>query len=181
MTAEQLGVLALAAVIVFWMVGAYNRLVRMRQAIVTAWGQFEQQLQRRAAALPALLDPLGEPLQAERATLEAAAAAEAQVQAAAARMRAKVLVPDSAAAVASAIAMLDSALMRLRALLDQHLELRERAPIAAALRELHDVDLRLAFARQLHNDAAKAYEAAARQWPTALLARVYGFGPAGRL
>jgi hypothetical protein len=49
------------------------------------------------------------------------------------------------------------------------------------LRELHAVDLRLAVARHLYNDAARAYEAAARQWPTALLARIYGFSRAGRL
>jgi LemA protein len=181
MTTEQIGALALAAVVVFWMVGAYNRLVRLRQAMVSAWVQFDQHLQRRAVALPALLEPLDEPLAAERATLEAAGAAEAQVQAAAARMRLKPFEPASAAAMVGAIAQLDSALVRLLALLDQHPTLREDGPIAAALRELHDVDLRLAFARQLHNDAAVAYETAASQWPTALLSRLYGFGPAGRL
>jgi LemA protein len=181
MTTGQLVALALAAVIVFWMVGAYNRLVRLRQAIGAAWGQFDQHLQRRAVALPALLDPLALPLQTERATLEAAAAAEAQVRTAAARMRARPLQPENAAEVAGAVAQLDSALVRLLALLDQHPALREHEPIAAALRDLHDVDQRLAFARQLHNEAAGCYEAAARQWPTALLAYLYGFGPAGRL
>jgi LemA protein len=181
MTAEQIGALALAAIAVFWMVGAYNRLVRMRQAIVAAWAQFEQHLARRALALPGLLQPLGDSLHAERATFDAAAAAEAQVQAAVARMRARPLEPQGAAALTGAIGQLDSALTRLLALLDQHPALREQDPIAAALRELHDVDLRLAVARHLFNDAAQAYEAAARQWPTALLARIYGFGPAGRL
>jgi LemA protein len=88
---------------------------------------------------------------------------------------------DAAAGLAGAAAQLDSTLTRLLALLDQQPELRAEPAVAAGLRELHDVDLRLAFARQLFNEAVQAYNAAARQFPTRLLTRMYGFGTAGRL
>jgi LemA protein len=40
---------------------------------------------------------------------------------------------------------------------------------------------RLAFTRGRFNEAVQAYNDAARQFPTRLLTRLYGFGTAGRL
>ena len=86
---------------------------------------------------------------------------------------------EAASGLAGALAQLDSTLARLLALLDQQPDLRAEPAVAAGLRELHDVDLRLAFARQLFNEAVQTYNAAARQFPTRLLTRLYGFGTAG--
>jgi LemA protein len=85
------------------------------------------------------------------------------------------------ARLVAALAQLDSALTRLLALLDQQPALRDSAEVATFRRELHDVDLRLAIARQLYADAAAAYGAAAHQWPTALLTRTFGFADPGLL
>ena len=46
---------------------------------------------------------------------------------------------------------------------------------------LEELEPRLGFARQLFNDAAQAYNDAARQFPTRLLTHLFGFGTAGRL
>jgi LemA protein len=54
-------------------------------------------------------------------------------------------------------------------------------PVAEALRALQELEPRLAFARQLFNDAAQAYNEAARQFPTRLLTHLFGFGTAGKL
>ncbi len=181
MSAEQIVTLLAAAVLVFWMVGAYNRLVRLRNAIGAAWAQHDAQLQRRAVALPTLLASLAAPLAAEQSALDAVAAAQQQASAAAAALRAAPVNAPAASALVLAMAKLDSGLAPLLALLDQHPALRAQPEVSASLLELHDVDLRLAFARQMFNDAAQAYDSAARQWPTRLLARLYSFGAAGRL
>ncbi|HEY6133161.1 MAG TPA: LemA family protein, partial [Rubrivivax sp.] len=65
-----------AAVLVFWMVGAYNRLVRLRNGIGAAWAQVDKQLNRRAQALPVLLAALREPMSAEGPALDAVAVAQ---------------------------------------------------------------------------------------------------------
>lgn len=173
--------LAVAAVLVFWMVGAYNRLVRLRNDIGAGWAQFDAQLQRRALALPQLLAPLEAAMQAERPALEAVRVAESAVRQAADGLRSSPVQPDRAVALMVGLAQLDSALARLLALLDQHPELRALDDVASALRELHDVDLRLAFARQLFNTACEAYNEALDQFPTRLLAGFFRFSPAGRL
>jgi LemA protein len=166
-SAGQVATLLGAAMLVFWMVGAYNRLVRLRNGI--------------GEALPALLGALREPMAAERPTLESVESAQQQVQAACDVLRAAPVRAEGASALVGAVAQLDSTLARLLALLDQRPELRAEPAVATGLRELHDVDLRLAFARQLFNEAGQTYNAAARQFPTRLLTRLYGFGTAGRL
>jgi LemA protein len=181
MTSGQVATLLGAAVLVFWMVGAYNRLVRLRNGIGAAWAQIDGQLQRRAQALPALLGALQEPMAAERPTLESIESTQQQVRAAVDARRAAPVRAEAASALAGALAQLDSTLARLLALLDQQPDLRDEPAVASGLRELHDVGPRLAFARQLFNDAVQAYNAAARQFPTSLLTRLYGFGTAGRL
>ena len=181
MSSGQVFTLLGAAVIVFWMVGAYNRLVRLRNDIGAAWAQIDKQLGRRAQALPVLLAALREPMGAEGPALDAVAAAQQHLQSAADALRPGPVQADAATALAGASVRLDATLARLLALLDQHPALREDAVVAKSLRELHDADLRLAFARQLFNDAGLVYDRAARQFPTRLLSRLYNFSAAGRL
>ena len=78
------------------MVGAYNRLVRLRGAIGAAFAQLDAQLDRRARELPALLTALRGPLPAERATFDAVDTAQAAVQAAAQSLRAAPVRRDGA-------------------------------------------------------------------------------------
>jgi len=167
---------------VFWMVGAYNRLVALRSAIGSAWAQLDEPLQRRRDALQALVEALRPPLAEDGAALDALQGATLQVQAAAEALRARPVAAPLAAALVTAEEVLSTALARVVALLEHHPQLRDDTPeVAQPLQALKELEPRLAFARQLFNDAAQAYNAAARQFPTRLLTRLYGFGTAGRL
>lgn len=177
----QIVAIVAAALLFFWMVGAYNRLVRHRNGIGRAWAQFDEQLQRRADALPLLIAALEGPLAAERGSLDAVSSAQRQVQLAADAMRAAPFASENATALVAAMGQLDSALTRLLALLDQQPSLEGFEPVAATRRELHDSELRLAFARQRFNDGAQGYDAAIAQLPTRLIVGFFRFGPAGRL
>lgn len=181
MSAGQLAVVLVAAVLVFWMLGAYNRLVSLRNAIGTAWQQVDAALAHRAAAVSPLVAALRVSLADEGAALDALLTGHAQVAAAADALRVRPVLAEPAAALVGAEAAMVSASTRVLALLDLHPTLRdgpEVAPHAAALREAQP---RLAFARQLFNEAVQAYNDAARQFPTRILVRLYGFGTAGRL
>lgn len=181
MSSTQLVVLGVAAVIAFWMVGAYNRLVELRNAIGTAWTQIDREMLRRRDALLPLAGALRGPLPEEQGTFDAVLAAQAQVQAAAEGVRGRVVSARGVAALATAESVLGSALARLRALVSQHAEIAERDDIARWLLELHEAEHQLAFARQLFNAGGQAYDRALRQFPTRLLRRVFGFEAAGRL
>jgi LemA protein len=170
-----------AALVGFWMLGAYNRLMRLRNAVIQAWQPVEAQLQRRATALPELVAALRSPLASEHRALDAVLAQQAQVVASTARLKAKPLLEEAAQALVAAMSGLDASLARVLALMEQHAELRGEASLATLRRELHDTDLRLAMARQNFNDAAESHDTAVLEWPTQALARLYGLAAAGRL
>lgn len=181
MSAEQLALLALAAVLVFWMVGAYNRLVALRNVIAGAWVGINETLQQRGEVVAPLLLALHEPLAAEHGALEALRSSHGQAQAAAAEMKVR---PLSAAAVAgwrSAESALASASSRVLALLEQHADLRAAPAVAGAVATWHGAESRLAYGCQVFDSAVGAYNEATGQLPTRWLLRLFGFAPAGRL
>jgi LemA protein len=173
--------LLVGALLVFWAIGAHNRLVGLRNAISAAWAQLDEPLARRRDTLPLLLAALREPLPAARDVVDAVAAALAQNQAAGDMLRARPAQHSAAASFSAAEGVLALALARLLAVLEPEPALRQREDIAAALRTLHEADLRHAFARQRYNDAVAAYNAALRQRPTRWLAGLFSFAPAGAI
>jgi len=181
MSTQQLLLIAAAALLVFWMLGAHNRLVELRNAIIAAWAQVDEPLQRRAATLPPLVAALRFHLPEEQGALDAVLAAQTPLQQAAGALRARPALAPRAAALAGAEASLQAALSRLLALLEQRSELAAADDLAPHIAELRDATQRLAFARQLFNDAVGRYNEAARQFPTRLLSALFGFGAAGTL
>jgi LemA protein len=181
MSLGLLAALVAAAILVFWMLGAYNRLVALRNAIGAAWQQVDEALARRATAVVPLVTALRAPLAAEGAALDALLAGQAQVTAAADALRERPVRPEATAALVRAESAMSSAGARVLALLDLDAALRDREEVAPLVAQWRESEPRLAFARQLFNEAVQAYNDAAAQWPTRLLVPVYGFGPAGRL
>ncbi|RVT52446.1 LemA family protein [Rubrivivax albus] len=181
MTGGQMAALAVAAVLVFWMVGAYNRLVGLRNKVGAAWQQVDEALQRRGEAVAPLVAAVRDGLVGEGAALDALLTAQAQVAAAADGLRPRPVIADAAQVLVRAEALMAAASARVLALLDLQAELRASDAVAPHVQALRDAEPRLAFVRQLFNDAVQAYNDAARQWPTRLLTRLFGFGTAGRL
>jgi LemA protein len=178
---EQIVVLAIAGVLVFWIVGAYNRLVALRSAIVAAWAGVEQTLNRRGEVVAPLVQALRVPLAAEQGTLDALLALHGQAGAAAQAMRERPLAASSASAWVLAETALAAAASRVLALLDQHAELRAGEPVAALVATWREAGARLDFMQQAYDAAATAYNEAAAQAPTRWLLPFFRFAPAGRL
>ena len=173
--------LGLLAVLGLWMLGVYNRITALRAAILVAWAQVELALGARAQGLSALLAAVAEPLTSETAAVEAVAAAQAQVLAATDALRRRPVAQDTVADLSKADAVLAAVMVRLVALVEQQVALRADPAVLAPLAMLRDLPQRLVFARQMFNDAGRAYNAATRQFPTRLLGSLFGFGQAGRL
>jgi LemA protein len=170
-----------AALLLFWALGAYNRLVELRNAIAEAWTQAAEALERRSEALVALLQALHAPLGAEAGALEALAAAQEQAARAAAQMNARPLQPPHASAWLDAESRLNAAATRVFALADAAGLAAQEPGVAEATARWRESSARLAYARQRFNDTADAHDAALHAFPTSLLVRLFGFGPAGRV
>jgi len=173
--------LAGGAVVVFWMLGAYNRLVRLRNAIGGAWQQVESLLRRREAAASALVAALRQPLADESVALDTWLTTQAQLGAAREALSARPVDGAAAEQLLRADVATAAAQARVLSLLDLQPALRDGEAVSPWLGELREAEARGGFARQLFNEAVADYNSAARQYPTRLLARLYGFGTAGRL
>lgn len=171
----------LAAMLFFWGVGGYNRMMRLRNAIGTAYGQLDGLLVQRAQLCARLLEQLRPLLQNEQATFDALENAQGEAQAAANAVRAKPYAADPVAALAVAAAVHAAALTRLMSLVEHHGALAEHPEVFALVDELKMVERQRAFARQLFNQAVGVYNEAVQQFPTRLLASFFGFGEARSL
>ena len=94
--------LVVALLVMFWAIGAFNRLTRLKNAIANAFGQIDVQLKRRHDLVPNLVEVAKGYLAHEAATLEAVIKARGQAQGAAAAVRAEPANASAMGALAAA-------------------------------------------------------------------------------
>ena len=181
MSAINLIFIALVAVIIFWAVGAYNRLVRLKNVIANAFGQIDVQLKRRYDLIPNLVEAAKKYLQHERDTLEAVTLARNQARAASDAVRSRPASAQAVTALAAAEQALDGSLGRLFAVAEAYPELKADQTIRELTEELTSTENKVTFARQAFNDAVLDYNNAQGQFPAVVLARVFGFMPSAML
>jgi len=168
-------VLALSAVLVFWAVGAYNRLMQLKNQVANAFGQIDVQLKRRYDLIPNLVEVARKYVQHEAETLEAVIAARQQAQSAERTAAANPLNAGALGALAGAEQMLGGALGRLFAVVEAYPELKADESLRDLYEELTHTENRIGFARQAYNDQVLEYNDAALHFPTIVVARLLGF------
>jgi LemA protein len=177
MSTSNLAFLAVAAVLIFWAVGAYNRLVRLKNTIANAFGQIDVQLKRRYDLIPNLVEAAKKYLQHEQTTLEAVISARNQARSASDKLRSHPGKADAVIALAAAEQALDGSLGRLFAVAEAYPDLKADQTIRELSEELTSTENKVGFARQAYNDAVLDYNNAQGQFPALLIARAFGFGP----
>ncbi len=177
MSLQTIVSLTLLAMLVFWAVGAYNRLVRLKNVIANAFGQIDVQLKRRYDLIPNLVEAAKKYLAHEQATLEAVIAARNQARSASDAVRSRPGQAEAVIALAAAEQTLDGSLGRLFALAEAYPDLKADQTIRELSEELTSTENKVGFARQAYNDAVLDYNNAQGQFPALLLARAFGFVP----
>lgn len=175
MTTTQIVGWAGAAVLLFWAVGAYNRLVRLRGAIVRQFAPVDEQFRARHALLLQQLDMLGSLLVNAAPRIEVLRAASLQVVAACAHARQR---PGATGAVTS-LRLADEILGEARARLP--VPSAPGSDLAALNTQLQSSDAMLAFARRQFDEAVVEYNRSVTQFPTLLLVSLFGFRSAATL
>jgi LemA protein len=163
--------LVILAVIVLWVISAYNTLIRLKNAVFNAWKQIDVQLKRRYDLIPNLVETVKGAMQFERDTLEAVVKARNQA----------IQVNQSNAGVGSVAAaetQLTGALHRLLAVVEAYPQLKATGNVAQLQEELTSTENKIAFARQLYNDTATQYNTKQMQFPTNLVAGLAKATPA---
>lgn len=153
-------------VIVLFAIGAYNRLVSLRNQVQNAWKQIDVQLKRRHDLIPNLINTVKGAMNFERGTLEAVVAARNTAIAASNS--------GSVPATAAAETQLTGALSRLLAVVEAYPDLKATGNVAQLQEELTATENKIGFARQLYNDTATQYNTAQQTFPTMLFAGMAG-------
>src|SRR5512140_1554031 len=159
--------LALVAIVVFWIVGSYNRLVGLRNQVQNGWRQIDVQLKRRHDLIPNLVNAVKGSMDFEQNTLTAVMDA-----------RAKALAATSPADAAQKEGQLTQALGRLFAVAEAYPTLKSNDNVKMLQEELSSTENKIGFARQFYNDIATKFNTAQQGFPTNLFAGMFGFKPA---
>ncbi len=158
-------IVVIVALVLFIVVGAYNKLVALDQRADQSFADIDVQLKQRHDLIPNLVETVKGYAGHERATLEAVTAARSAATSA-----------TSVNDKVQAENMLTGALGRLFALSEAYPDLKANTNFLELQRELSDIENKLAAARRFFNNAVSEFNAVRRQFPTVVFAGMVGFG-----
>ena len=181
MSSAAIVAIAVTAVLGFWMLGAYNRLVRLRQTLAAAFALVDAQLRLRHELLAELIDTASAALADTPEAVAALEAARLQTRIAADRAARRPASAGRLASLALAEQVLRTALSRLVTLVQARPALRSDARLREALKKISATQTRLAAERHTFNAIVLDYNRSVRQFPTRLAAAIFGFRAAGPL
>jgi len=146
-------------------IAVYNRLIRSRNRVDTAWSDIDVQLQRRHDLIPRLVTAVDQYAKYERATLEAVT--ELRVEAMSqADVRARGKVEEK----------LSAGIERLIALAENYPDLKANENFLQLQGELVETEDYLQFARRYYNGSVRDYNTMTESVPSNIVAGMFGFG-----
>ncbi len=173
------------ALIGFWIVGAYNRLVRLRSAINAAFGPLDAQIRQRHELLSRWIAEVRLLFDHSPQQIDAVATVADQLLAACEETRKRPSAQPVVGVLREAEQSLAAARGKLLADLPAHLNQPTLSGSSAEMLALGDqilaVESTLSFARQQFNAAVDEYNQALTEFPTTLIIGLFGFQAAGNL
>jgi len=160
--------LIVVALLVFWAIASYNRLVGMRNQVLNGWRQIDVQLKRRHDLIPNLIETVKGYAAHERGTLEGV------VQARNAAIQARSEGPEQQAQAEN---VLTGALKSLFALAEAYPDLKANQNFLSLQEELTSTEDRIAYLRQFYNDSVLKYDNKLETIPSNLIAGMFNFAP----
>jgi LemA protein len=160
-------VVLIVALVAIWIVFAFNRLVRLRNQVRTAWADIDVQLTRRHDLVPQLVS-----------SVKAYAGHEQSVLQAVTELRSQAVALRSPARLGEVESALEQALARLFALREAYPDLKASENFAQLQRDLVKVEEHLQYARRFYNGAVRDYNDAVQRVPDVIIARSFHFSDA---
>lgn len=156
--------LAAALILVAWVVFVFNRLVRLRNLVHTAWADIDVQLMRRHDLVPQLVSAVQGYAAHEKGLLQAVT-----------ELRAEAVATTSPARLGAVETSLEQALSRLFALREAYPDLKASDNFAQLQQQLVEVEDHLQYARRFYNGAVRDYNTSTQRLPDVVVARSFGF------
>jgi LemA protein len=171
-----IGVLAVIAFAAMAMVGRYNDMVGLEEGIDGAWGDVQNQYQRRADLIPNLVETVKGYASHERETLEGVISARARATQVSTEITPEMLNdPAILQKFQGAQDQLSSALARLMVVVERYPDLKANQNFLALQDELAGTENRITVSRRRFNEAVQGYNATIRRFPATIIAGMFGF------
>lgn len=156
--------LGIVAAIAFWIVLAYNGLVRLKNRVEEAWSDIDVQLKRRYDLIPNLVN-----------TVKGYAAHESGVFEKVTEARSRAMSAGTAGDKAQAENMLSSTLKSLFAVAEAYPELKANQNFLALQQELSDTENKIQAARRFYNGNVMELNTKIETFPTNVIAGMFNF------
>ena len=168
--------IAIVLILIFFVIGQYNGLVKLRNRYRNGFAQIEVQLKRRYDLIPNLIETAKTFMSHERETLEAVIVARNAAQSACSKVTNAEA--DAVGTLAAAESSLGGAMGRFWGLSESYPELTSNQNMMQLSEELTSTENKVAFSRQAYNDAVTSYNTKVESFPANILAGFFNFGQA---
>ncbi len=166
MDALTIAIIGTAALLLWFVLHVYNRLVRMRNNIGNAWADIDVQLSLRHDLVPNLVE-----------SVKGYAAHEHGTFAAVAQARSAAMSGADLATRASAEMALSGAVGNLIAVAERYPELKASQNFLLLQEQLATTENRIAFARQHYNESVRQFNTLIAEFPWNLASNALGYAP----
>ncbi|MHC4666224.1 MAG: LemA family protein [Planctomycetota bacterium] len=157
-------IIGVPLLLILFVIGIYNALIRLRNQVDNAWSQIDVQLKRRHDLIPNLVETAKGYMKHERETFEEITKARSQA------MGAKTVSEASKAEGA-----LGEALSKFMLVVENYPDLKANQNFLAVQEELTGTENRISFSRQNYNDQVLFFNNKIQMFPSNIIAGMFSF------
>ena len=157
-------IVILIIIVIVTIVHMYNNLVGLRNRVQNSYAQIDVQLKRRNDLIPNLVDTVKGYASHEKGVLEEVTKA-----------RTGMMNASNVEEASAADNQLTGALKTLFAVAEKYPNLKANSNFQQLQSELTDTEDKISYARQFYNDVVLKYNTTCQQFPSSILARLFGF------
>ena len=168
-------VAVIGLLLIIFIVGIYNNLVKLRNRYENAFAQIDVQLKRRHDLIPNLVETAKGYMKQEQETLTQVIEARNQAVTAQKAAAANPGDPVSMKQLSQAESGLNGALGRLLMIAESYPDLKANENMLALQEELTSTENKVAYSRQGYNDAVTTYNTQREVFPAVMFAGMLGF------
>jgi LemA protein len=150
--------------LIIFVIGIYNALIRLRNQVDNSWSQIDVQLKRRHDLIPNLVETAKGYMQHERGTFEAITKARSQAMGA-----------KNVSEAAQAEGALGEALSKFMLVVENYPDLKANQNFLAVQEELTSTENKISFARQSYNDQVLFFNNKIQMFPSNIIAGMFSF------